>query len=58
MFLRPGYRGQGLMKVLLNAVCQSATTEHVRELRLYVHGNNQRAIKALIKVKDFKIRTI
>jgi RimJ/RimL family protein N-acetyltransferase len=46
MFLLPDYRGKGLMKPLLDAVKEAATRDNVLELRLYVHKENQRAIKA------------
>lgn len=46
MFLDPQVRGKGLMKLLLDAVRATAKTEQVKELRLYVHRDNQRAVKA------------
>ncbi len=49
MFIRPEYRGQGLMKPLLAAIKQAAQDEQALELRLYVHQDNQRAIKAYVR---------
>ena len=46
MFILPNYRGQGLMKPLLEAVKEAAKAEQALELRLYVHRDNQRAIRA------------
>ena len=46
MFLAQQYRGKGLMKLLVNAVQDAARLENVMELRLYVHRDNQRALKA------------
>ena len=49
MYLLPGYRGQGLMEALLRAVKHTARKENAVELRLYVHRDNKRAIKAYQK---------
>jgi GNAT superfamily N-acetyltransferase len=46
MFVQPQYRGQKLMKLLLDRVKQEAEIEDALEIRLYVHKNNIRAIKA------------
>jgi GNAT superfamily N-acetyltransferase len=50
MFLLPNYRGIGLMEVLLKEVRLAAGNENAIELRLYVHKDNHRAIKAYKKV--------
>ena len=50
MFLLPNYRGIGLMKTLLKEVKLAAENENAIELRLYVHKDNDRAIKAYKKV--------
>ena len=49
MYLLPGHRGKGLMNNLLQEVKNVAMTEDAIELRLYVHRNNKRAIKAYRK---------
>ncbi len=46
MFIQPEYRGQGLMTLLLDAVKARAKIENALEIRLYVHKENVRAIKA------------
>lgn len=50
MFLLPNYRGIGLMEALLKEVKLAAENENAIELRLYVHKDNDRAIKAYKKV--------
>ena len=49
MYLLPSHRGKGLMNKLLQEVKNAAMTEDAIELRLYVHRNNKRAIKAYQK---------
>jgi GNAT superfamily N-acetyltransferase len=49
MYLLPSHRGKGLMDMLLQEVKNVAKTEDAIELRLYVHRNNKRAIKAYKK---------
>jgi GNAT superfamily N-acetyltransferase len=46
MFIRPEYRGQKLMRLLLDKVREAARKEEAIEIRLYVHKDNIRAIKA------------
>lgn len=46
MFLKPEYRGKGLMDKLIEAIREAAQQEEAVELRLYVHNKNKRAIKA------------
>jgi ribosomal protein S18 acetylase RimI-like enzyme len=45
LYIRPEYRGQGMFEQLLTTLESSAQAEGVRELRLYVEQNNQRAIR-------------
>ena len=49
IYLLPNHRGKGLMNGLLQEVKNSAKKEDAIELRLYVHRNNKRAIKAYQK---------
>jgi RimJ/RimL family protein N-acetyltransferase len=49
MFIAPDYRGQRLMPVLLAAVRAAARAENALEVRLYVHRDNARAIRAYHK---------
>ncbi len=49
MYLLPSHRGKGLMNTLLQEVKNVAMAEDAIELRLYVHRNNKRAIKAYRK---------
>ncbi len=46
MFILEKYRGQNLMRLLVDAVREQARKENVREVRLYVHQKNVRAIRA------------
>jgi GNAT superfamily N-acetyltransferase len=46
MFIRPEYRGQKLMRLLLDKVREAARKEEAIDIRLYVHKDNIRAIKA------------
>jgi ribosomal protein S18 acetylase RimI-like enzyme len=46
MFIKPEYRGRGLMSLLNDAVRRQANQENVLEIRLYVHRNNARATRA------------
>lgn len=49
IFIAPAYRGQGLMPRLLDAVRAAARAENALDLRLYVHHDNARAIRAYRK---------
>ena len=49
MYLLPNHRGKGLMNELLQEVKNAAKKEDAIELRLYVHKDNKRAIKAYQK---------
>jgi GNAT superfamily N-acetyltransferase len=46
VFVEPQARGQGLFDRLLDAVTSAAAVAAAPELRLYVHGDNARAIRA------------
>lgn len=45
LYIKPEFRGQGLFEELLSALESAANTSGVKELRLYVEQNNQRAIR-------------
>jgi ribosomal protein S18 acetylase RimI-like enzyme len=49
MYIKPEQRGRGLMKMLIQTVTESARKGKALDLRLYVHKDNERAIKAYIK---------
>lgn len=49
MYIKPEHRGRGLMKELIQTVRTAARQAEALDLRLYVHKNNERAIKAYIK---------
>jgi GNAT superfamily N-acetyltransferase len=49
MYIRPEHRGRGLMKELIQTVRTAARQGKALDLRLYVHKNNKRAIKAYLK---------
>jgi GNAT superfamily N-acetyltransferase len=49
MFIKPEYRGRGLLERLIQTVRESARQSNALELRLYVHKDNARAIKAYYK---------
>ena len=49
MYIRPDYRGKGYMDLLLDAVKSEMKEQNGLELRLYVHENNQAAIRAYRK---------
>jgi GNAT superfamily N-acetyltransferase len=46
IFLLPEYRGQNLMELMINHVKDQAKRERALELRMYIHKNNTRALKA------------
>jgi GNAT superfamily N-acetyltransferase len=48
MFLLPEYRGQRLPKLLIDHVRDQARRARAVELRLYVHQDNEQAIRAYI----------
>jgi ribosomal protein S18 acetylase RimI-like enzyme len=49
LYVKPEHRRRGFMKRLLAAVRESARQSRALDLRLYVHKNNKRAIKAYRK---------
>ncbi len=49
MYIRPDYRGKGYMELLLDAIKSEMKEQNGLELRLYVHENNQSAIRAYRK---------
>jgi GNAT superfamily N-acetyltransferase len=49
MYIRPDYRGKGYMALLLNSIKSEMKGQAGLELRLYVHDDNQVAIKAYKK---------
>ena len=59
MFIKPEYRGRGLLEMLIQTVRESARQSNALELRLYVHKDNARAIKAYKKTgfvdSDYRI---
>jgi GNAT superfamily N-acetyltransferase len=46
IFITPEYRGQDLMEVMVDHVCEQARHEQALQLRLYIHKNNERGRKA------------
>jgi ribosomal protein S18 acetylase RimI-like enzyme len=46
---KPDYRGKGYMDLLLDAIRSEMKEQNGLELRLYVHENNQAAIRAYEK---------
>jgi GNAT superfamily N-acetyltransferase len=50
LFILPEFRGAGLIRNLINAVKDAAHGGGAIDMRLYVHGKNERAIKAYQKV--------
>ncbi|MDR0213962.1 MAG: GNAT family N-acetyltransferase [Comamonas sp.] len=62
MFIEPGSRGKGLVKLLLDAIQREASAAGALELRLYVHKNNSGAISAYLKngysPSDYQIMTM
>jgi ribosomal protein S18 acetylase RimI-like enzyme len=49
LYLKPAHRGRGLLITLLETVRKAAVRGQALDLRLYVHKNNERAIKAYRK---------
>jgi ribosomal protein S18 acetylase RimI-like enzyme len=62
LYIRPEHRGRGLLKRLVDAVRESARKNKALDIRLYVHRNNERAIKAYEKCgfreADYRIMRI
>ncbi|OGD19213.1 MAG: GNAT family N-acetyltransferase [Candidatus Aminicenantes bacterium RBG_13_59_9] len=49
LYILPEHRGRGIMKLLIDAVQESASKNQALDLRLYVHKNNERALRAYRK---------
>ncbi len=62
LYIQPEHRGRGLMERLIQTVKESAREGQALGLRLYVHKNNNRAIKAYIRCgfadSDYRIMRI
>ena len=62
MYIEPGHRGKGLIKLLIGAVQEQAGKARALELRLYVHKDNSAAIRAYRKngfgSSDYQIMTM
>ena len=50
MYVKPGYRGQGVNKKIIDALKQWALSKGLTEIRLEVYAENTAAIKAYDKV--------
>ena len=49
LYIKPEHRGRGLTKRLIQTVRESAKQSRALDLRLYVHKNNERAMKAYVR---------
>jgi GNAT superfamily N-acetyltransferase len=49
LYIKPEHRGRGLLERLVQTVRESAGKNKALDLRLYVHKNNDRAIRAYRK---------
>lgn len=49
LYIKPEHRGRGLLEALIQTVKESARKNKALDLRLYVHKNNDRAIRAYRK---------
>jgi len=62
LYIQPEHRGRGLMERLIQTVKESAREGQALGLRLYVHKDNNRAIKAYIRCgfadSDYRIMRI
>lgn len=50
MYISPEFRGKGYIRLLIDAVKTEMNKENGLELRLYVHKNNKKAIRAYEKI--------
>jgi len=61
LFIVPEHRGRGLLNVMMDTVAVDAKADSCLEIRLYVHRDNARAIRAYQKAEfqpsDYKIMT-
>ena len=55
MYVKPGHRGKGVNKMIIDALKQWSVTQNVTELRLQVYYDNAPAIKAYQKVGFTKL---
>jgi GNAT superfamily N-acetyltransferase len=46
LYIKPEFRGQGLLKPLIEVVREEAKRQGALELRLYAHRSNERALSA------------
>lgn len=46
LYIKPEFRGRGLLKPLIEAVREEAKQQGALELRLYAHRSNERALSA------------
>ncbi len=62
LYIKPEHRGRGLIRMLIQKVRESARQGKALDIRLYVHKNNERAIKAYVKSgfvdSDYRIMRI
>jgi GNAT superfamily N-acetyltransferase len=49
LYIKPEHRGQGYLRMLIQTVKESAIRGGALDLRLHVHKNNRRAIRAYLK---------
>jgi len=49
LYIKPAHRGRGLLQSLLKTITESAVQGGALDLRLYVHQDNERAIRAYRK---------
>lgn len=49
MYIKPGYRGQGINQMIINALVHWAKNKGLTEVRLEVYNNNEAAKKAYAK---------
>lgn len=49
MYIKPDYRGKGYMNLLIDAIRSEMKAQNGLQLRLYVHENNEAAIRAYKK---------
>ena len=50
MYISPSFRGQGYIRLLIDAVKDEMIKDNGLELRLYVHKDNKVAIRAYEKI--------
>jgi ribosomal protein S18 acetylase RimI-like enzyme len=55
IYVKPQWRRKGVMRALISAVSRLAAKQHVPELRLYVHMDNDAAIQAYRHIQMQKL---